>query len=291
MIRTSVLINTHNHAAYVAEAVQSVLEQSVPADEVIVYDDASTDGTVARLRAFGDRIRLIAGARTGRPGHLAQARAVETAFAASTGDLVFLLDGDDRFKPGKIARYRAAFAAHPDASLVHAPMDKIDPQGRRVGTTFEPRKHVAQHLVEIYRQHDVDFYYPTSALAFSRRYLAQMLPVDFSDGQPLWLDTRLSITAPYFGPVITLPDACTDWRRHPASDSIRVRTRQLQLRQTLMRARIFNRFCRDRRLRPIQLWRNRRFYWQLLRYGTPDSLYTFYYDRVRPALSRRAASS
>jgi len=291
MIRTSVLINTHNHAAYVGEAVQSVLEQSVAADEIIVYDDASTDDTVARLRAFGDRIRVIAGARADRPAYRSQAHAVETAFAASTGDLVFLLDGDDRFKPGKIARYVAAFLEHPDASLVQAPMDKVDPQGHRIGTTFEPRKHVAQHLVEIYRQHDVDFYYPTSALAFARRYLDQMLPIDFSDGQPLWLDTRLSITAPYFGPVITLPDACTDWRRHPASDSIRIRSRELQLRQTLMRASIFNRFCRDRRLRPIQPWRNPRFYRQLIRYGTPDSLYTFYYERIRPALSRRASSS
>jgi hypothetical protein len=165
-------------------------------------------------------------------------------------------------------------------------MDKIDTHGRILGSNVEPRKHVREHLEEIYRQQDVDFYYPTSSLAFSRSYLESVLPLDFSDGCALWIDTRLSIIAPYYGRVITLPQPMTDWRRRPDSDSIRTRTRNLQIQQTLMRTQVFNCFCRRYGLRTISAWRNTRFYKQLLRFSLPELAYQFYYNHVRPRGAR-----
>ncbi len=282
---TSVLVNTHNHGPFIEAAVASLLTQTVPPDEIIVYDDASTDDTVSRLRRQGDRLIVIAGGDSDRPNFLRQANAVQTAFARSTGRLVFLLDGDDCFKPAKIEHHGAALAAHPDAALIQAPMDKIDPQGRPLGDSREPRKHVTDHLQRIYRLQDVDFYYPTSALAFSRAYLERVLPLDFSDGLPLWIDTRLGMFAPFFGRVITLPDTHTEWRRHPGSDSLGVRSRQLAIRQTLMRARVFNGFCRRHGLPTISPWRNRRFYLQLVRRVLPESAYGLYHDHLRPRFS------
>lgn len=282
-VTTSVLVNTYNHQAFIEECIDSLLVQTVLPDEIIVYDDGSTDETVARLRRYGSRIRLIEGTRREEgPSHMRQARAVEKAFAESTGRLVFFLDGDDRFKRTKIQRYAALFAANQDAALIQAPMDKIDEHSRLIGSFVESRKHVVEHLKEIYRQQDVDFFYPTSALAFSRAYLECVIPVDFSDGCPLWLDTRLSIVAPYFGRVITLPDVLTDWRRHSGSDSLKRRSRRLQIRQTLMRTRVFNTFCRRHGLRTISAWRNRRFYLQLLRYSLPDPAYSLVHRRVYP---------
>lgn len=283
---TSVLVNTYNHARFIEACIDSLLQQTEPPNEIIVYDDGSTDETIARLQGYGSRITVIEGRRTPRPNHLGQAHAVHAAFRRSHGKLIFLLDGDDRFKPDKIARYAAAFAANPDAALIQAPMDRVDEHGRVLGTNRERRKHVVDHLREIYRQQDVDFFYPMSALAFSRHYLQSMLPLDFSDGLPLWTDTRLSIVAPYFGRVVTLPDTHTEWRRHTASDSIRVRSRRLQISQLLMRTRVFNRFCRRHGLRTISPWRNRRLYLQLLRFSLPESAYSIYYRLLRPRLER-----
>src|ERR1700722_10089431 len=98
MTETSVLINTYNHAPYIRECVDSALSQTLRPGEVIVYDDGSSDGTVEILRGYGDRITLIEGKRLQRPPHISQANAIQAAFAASTGNLIFLLDGDDRFK-------------------------------------------------------------------------------------------------------------------------------------------------------------------------------------------------
>ena len=281
-VTTSVLLNTWNHAAYIEDCIDSLLVQTVLPDEIIVYDDGSDDDTAARLRAYGTRIKLIEGKALSLPAYLRQANAVQTAFTQSKGQLVFLLDGDDRFKRDKIERYVAAFAKDREASLIQAPMDKIDTHGRILGSNVEPRKHVREHLEEIYRQQDVDFYYPTSSLAFSRSYLESVLPLDFSDGCALWIDTRLSIIAPYYGRVITLPQPMTDWRRRPDSDSIRTRSRNLQIQQTLMRTQVFNCFCRRYGLRTISAWRNTRFYKQLLRFSLPELAYQFYYNHVRP---------
>jgi glycosyltransferase involved in cell wall biosynthesis len=281
-ITTSVLLNTFNHGQFIEDCVESLLVQTVLPTEIIVYDDGSEDDTVARLRQYASRITLIQGKAVALPSHLRQANAVQSAFARSSGRLVFLLDGDDRFKREKIEHYVAAYSENRDASLIQAPMDKIDVHGRILGSNAEPRKHVIEHLSEIYRQQDVDFYYPTSALAFARTYLESVLPLDFSDGCPLWMDTRLSIIAPYFGRVVTLPNALTEWRRHSASDSIRARSRNLQIRQTLMRTQVFNSFCRRQGLRTISAWRNTRFYKQLLRFSLPELAYALFYNITKP---------
>jgi glycosyltransferase involved in cell wall biosynthesis len=282
MTETSVLINTFNHAPYIGECVDSLFSQTQRPGEIIVYDDGSSDGTVDVLRRYGSKITLIAGRRVSRPPHIAQAYAIQRAFEASKGNLVFLLDGDDRFKPTKIERYCAAFAKHPDSAVVQAPMDKIDGEGLPRGSNVEPRKHIIDHLQAIYQRHDVDFFYPTSALAFSRLYLEKVLPLDFSDNLDLWTDTRLSIIAPYFGTVTMLPDSCTDWRRHSDSHSLRARSRRLQIRQTLMRTTVFNNFCRRHGFKTISPWRNGRFYLQLMRYAVPVPIFSFFYDRVYP---------
>ncbi|HYP15849.1 MAG TPA: glycosyltransferase [Opitutus sp.] len=287
-VKTSVLVNTCNHGRYIEECIESLLVQTVLPDEIIVYDDCSRDDTVERLRRYGDRIRLIEGQSKASHPHICQANAVQTAYQQCRGNLVFLLDGDDRFKRRKIEHYVSVFKNNSDAALIQSPMDKIDQHGRLIGTNVEPRKHVVEHLKEIYRRQDVDFFYPTSALAFSRTYLDCVLPLDFSDGMDLWMDTRLSIIAPYFGRVITLPQRLTEWRRHQGSDSLRVRSRRLQIEQTLMRTRVFNDFCRRYGLRTISAWRNRRFYLQLLRYSLPETAYHLFHERFRSRTAHQA---
>lgn len=281
-VTTTVLVNTFNHERFIEECIDSLLVQTVLPNEIIVHDDGSTDNTVALLRRYGSRIKLIETPPGRDPAHVRQVRAIERAFAKSSGRLVFMLDGDDRFKRDKVEQYVSTFVANPDVALIQSPMDKIDEHGRVLGNNAEPRKHVVEHLKAIYRHQDVDFYYPSSSLAFSRAYLGCVLPLDLSDGYPLWADTRLSIVAPYFGRVITMPDVLTEWRRHIGSDSVRVRTRRLQLQQTLMRTRVFNRFCRRHGLRTISPWRNARFYLQILRFSLPDTAYALIHRRVYP---------
>jgi glycosyltransferase involved in cell wall biosynthesis len=291
MLRTSVLINNFNNGPYLREGVESVLAQTQPANEVIAYDDGSTDDSLAILRSFGSRIILIEGQRSARPSRAAQANAIYEAFCRSTGELIFLLDGDDRFHPDKIAVYSQAFLDAPDSSLIQSPLEQIDAAGLPLGDNYQPLKHQEDYLRATYRMNDADFYYPTSSLALSRSFLKEVLPLDFSDLIELSADTRLGMFAPLFGRVISLTKPFSDWRRHPLAFTAKKYARTEQIRQTFKRYRVFNHFARARHLRPISLWRNRRFYLQLLRAGTPDFLYSLYYRRFYPAAPTPAKST
>jgi glycosyltransferase involved in cell wall biosynthesis len=280
--KTSVLINNYNNGPYLRACVESALNQTRPADEVIVYDDGSSDDSRSILRSFGSRITVIEGARTGLGSRAAQANAVHQAFLRSQGDLIFLLDGDDCFHPRKIEDYAKAFASRPDIACIQSPLQEIDADGKPLGTNYNPMKHLDDYLEATYRQHDVDFYYPTSGLAFSRAFLAAVLPLDYSDRIELALDTRLGMFAPLFGKVVTLPHPLSDWRRHARSYTVTLQPSTAQMKETLKRTRVFNLFCAQRGFRPIRLWRNRRFYLQVLRATTPNFLYSLYYRLLHP---------
>jgi GT2 family glycosyltransferase len=93
----SVVIPTHNRRRRVCRAVESVLAQTRPPDEIVVVDDGSSDGTSEELaRRFGDAIRLL-----DRPnGGCAAAR--NTGLAAARFGLVAFLDSDDIWHERKL---------------------------------------------------------------------------------------------------------------------------------------------------------------------------------------------
>jgi cellulose synthase/poly-beta-1,6-N-acetylglucosamine synthase-like glycosyltransferase len=275
MLDHSVLVYSHNQGPFIQACVESLLTQSVPPDEIIIYDAGSVDDTRMRLRPYGPRVRVLFGPAVVGPAHAAEAKALAHAFAASQGELIFLLDADDRFKCDKIRRYSAAFENHPDASVVQAPLDRIDRDGGFAGSVVEPRYHVSNHLREIYQRHDLNFFYPTSALAFARSYLERVLPLDLNDGLPLWTDVRLCIPAIYYGRIVTLPDPMTEWRVHATADAQRVRPGRPKVDQILMRTRVFNTFCRQNDLRTITPWRNAALYRHLAVCAVPPAMIDF----------------
>jgi glycosyltransferase involved in cell wall biosynthesis len=96
----SVVIPTFNRSAFIDRAIDSVLAQTYPDIEVIVVDDASSDDTVARVRArskSNPRVRLIV------QGQQAGAQAARNAgIRAANGAWVAFLDSDDEFLPESV---------------------------------------------------------------------------------------------------------------------------------------------------------------------------------------------
>ena len=99
----SVVIPTYNRAAMLAEAIHSVLTQTVPVYEIIVADDGSTDETAATLSAIEGSVRHLTLPHSGRPS-VARNRAIEQA----KGALVAFLDDDDLWEADKVERCVAA---------------------------------------------------------------------------------------------------------------------------------------------------------------------------------------
>jgi glycosyltransferase involved in cell wall biosynthesis len=95
-MRVSVVIAAYNSEAYIAEAIESVLGQTVPPDEIIVIDDGSTDGTRGILDGFSGRIVALSQANSG------QAVAVNKGLARARGELIGFCDADDLWTPRKL---------------------------------------------------------------------------------------------------------------------------------------------------------------------------------------------
>lgn len=93
----SVCMATYNGEAYLREQVDSILAELEPQDEVIIVDDASTDGTAALLAAIEDqRVRVFL-----REHNRGYVRTFEEAISRATGDVLMLADQDDVWIPGR----------------------------------------------------------------------------------------------------------------------------------------------------------------------------------------------
>lgn len=126
MLRISVVIPSYNHAPYIREAVDSVLRQTRPPDEVIVVDDGSTDESVELLRGYADRIRLLVQENRGTYATL------NHAFAVATGDWIAIQNSDDVWRPEKLERQLALVESNPEVGFVHSDFEVIDSESRPV---------------------------------------------------------------------------------------------------------------------------------------------------------------
>jgi glycosyltransferase involved in cell wall biosynthesis len=108
----SVIIPVYNGEHYLAEALESVLAQTRPADEIIVVDDGSTDGSAAVAQRFGLKVQLA------RQANLGAAAARNLGVELAYGSLLAFLDADDLWLPDKLALQSAAFADKPELEAV-----------------------------------------------------------------------------------------------------------------------------------------------------------------------------
>lgn len=112
----SVVIPAYNAEKTIGAAIDSAWAQIPPPTEIVVGDDGSSDRTADIAEATRARVlRLPRG-----NGAIARNRAAE----AASGDVLFFLDADDLWLPGKIARHLEVFESQPDMPLV---MDRAQP--------------------------------------------------------------------------------------------------------------------------------------------------------------------
>lgn len=106
--RLSLIMGVFNGERYIGEAIDSLLGQSRPADEIVVVDDGSNDRTGEILAGYGPILRVL---RRENSGAYA---AINHGIAASTGTMLAFLDHDDLYTPSSLACRRDHLEAHPE---------------------------------------------------------------------------------------------------------------------------------------------------------------------------------
>jgi glycosyltransferase involved in cell wall biosynthesis len=109
----SVILPTYNRAAVIEDALQSILKQTRPANEIIVVDDGSDDNTSSILVKYHDRIKIITQNNAG----VSIARNIGISHA--TGDWLTFLDSDDLWYPDRLSILERDIKAAPSTVGVH----------------------------------------------------------------------------------------------------------------------------------------------------------------------------
>ena len=107
----SCIVPVHNGESYLAEALDSIRQQTYQRLEIIVVDDGSTDATAELIGSYDQQIRCL------RQPHSGPGVARNLGLRAARGSLVAFLDADDLWHPQKLARQLACFTARPSLNL------------------------------------------------------------------------------------------------------------------------------------------------------------------------------
>jgi glycosyltransferase involved in cell wall biosynthesis len=160
----SVIMPTYNQSAYLREAVDSLLAQTLRDWELLVVDDGSTDDTPAVLRAFADETRI----RAFRQANSGQAVARNLALRHARGRYVAFLDSDNRWLPDKLRCQVDYLEAHPEVDVLYGGIRLIDDAGAVLGVQERYRP-----TGTIWRDLLVDNYVTFNTTILSRRLLQE----------------------------------------------------------------------------------------------------------------------
>jgi glycosyltransferase involved in cell wall biosynthesis len=137
--RVSIGVPVYNGERYLAATLDSLLAQTFGDFEIILCDNASTDGTEDIARAYATRDRRIRYVRSDR--NLGAARNYNRAFELSTGEYFRWFAGDDVAAPRSLERCVAVLDREPAVVLVYPKTKLIDEQGRVIGD-YDDRLHL-----------------------------------------------------------------------------------------------------------------------------------------------------
>jgi glycosyltransferase involved in cell wall biosynthesis len=130
--RVSVVLALHNGMKFLPPQIRSVLDQLHADDELIVIDDASSDGSPDWVEALADS-RVALNRHAANQGVI---RSFEHGLALARNDIVFLCDQDDVWLPGKRETFVQAFDADPRTLVVVSDAQVIDANGALMEPSF-----------------------------------------------------------------------------------------------------------------------------------------------------------
>lgn len=181
-MKTSVIITNYNYRRFVFSAIESVLQQTMIPDEVIIVDDGSCDDSLDIIEQYRScpRVKIISKANGG------QLSAFNAGYTETTGDLIFFLDADDIYAESYVEEACHYYEKHPECDFLY------------VG--FEEFGTVEREMLAF--PHDVDHGYsvadvffngiwiggPTSTNSMRRAVLDKILPLNLEESWRICAD-------------------------------------------------------------------------------------------------------
>lgn len=132
----SVIISSYNHARYIEAAILSVINQTYPNVELLVYDDGSRDNSIEIIRPLADRHGFFFQPQKNRGLAVTLNQGIERA----SGELIAPFGSDDIMLPDRFEKQIPWLLAHKNVGIAGGNILKIDADGK-----FHPQKRQRQH--------------------------------------------------------------------------------------------------------------------------------------------------
>jgi glycosyltransferase involved in cell wall biosynthesis len=171
--KLSVCMITFNHAAFISQALDSVLMQRTAFDfEIVIGDDRSSDGTVEVLRAYQARwpnkIKLLL-----REHNLGMNRNLNQTLQACNGEYIAILEGDDYWEdPSKLQLQVEYLDEHCACALCHHRVKHLAWPEAQILKEFPPARYRLDHLPE--RELAIFNFVQTCSAVFRRKWLPSL---------------------------------------------------------------------------------------------------------------------
>lgn len=220
-LTSSVVVCTFNGVRYLPSLWESVLAQSQLPDEIVVRDDASTDGTRAmlgelrdRATARGIRVRLLFGETN--IGYVAN---FEAALKVASGDVLFLCDQDDAWHTGKLATQMHEFDCRPELRFLCSDARRVDAAGTSLPRSlFDVLKVGSSEFRRIHASRGFEVLLRRSLATGATVALRRSLAIEAMPFAPGWVhDEWLAIMAAARDGFDCLEEALIDYRQHDAN--------------------------------------------------------------------------
>ncbi len=223
--RVSAIIPTYNCAAYLVEAIESILAQTYQDVEIIVIDDGSTDNTRQVLEPYQGRIVYLY--QENRGESVARNRGIEVA----KGEFIAFLDADDLWLPTKLERQVAAMDLYPEAVLAYSYAYAVDASGQQMcfrGSDLLCQGEAGLHQV-FARLVTGNMIANPGTVLIRKRFLTEGTAFDstirWGEDWDLWL--RLSLK----GPFAFIPEPLACYRMHTAGRRLAIEASDEFVRQ------------------------------------------------------------
>jgi glycosyltransferase involved in cell wall biosynthesis len=204
----SVLMCNYNYAGYIGEAIESVIGQTWSKWELIICDDGSTDSSrevIAHYAALDQRIQVVEKQNGG------QASAFNAAYEKCSGQIVTLLDSDDRYDLNKMEVLIANFRKNPLSGIATHQLRLIDSKGKPTGFLSSLHLRDGWFAEDMIRSGESGLT-PSSGLAFRSEVISLVMPIPQS--LRICADGYLATSTVLLSPIVANHEPLAEYRGH-----------------------------------------------------------------------------
>ena len=182
-MKASILIANYNSEDYLEECLNSIFNQTYENIEIIVFDDASTDNSVDRLKKFKNIELIINNKEKKKFGCFNQINSYKEAFRKSSGDIIFFLDSDDYFKKNKVKEILKIYKLNKNLNAIFdLPILKYDGKNVYINNKTKLIKNFWPYIP------------PQSCISIRRKYLNKIFNnIKYKKFPDIWMDFRIAI--------------------------------------------------------------------------------------------------